>query len=228
LGRRPLLTPLLAQASLADRAGRLRVDFSLGDTILLTQQQSVSFSVYEMRERDVLQALTRHAPAAVFAVNTPPLRQRGEWERVAQVFRAESDGTTGGEALAWFGEGLLTWLGVSRSPRAYRPWAPSFDRAERRAAEPRRPDQMFADWLADRVWGLTWAAQDSFDMACVDLAVRLAVARHLADERQHQGCRPDRAAAEAIMAVELAGHTLTWNDEATRLLPSEFHQPPTR
>ncbi len=159
----------------------------------------------------MLEALTAGAaPEQVLRGRALPSLGEIGWADVGHHLRGLFDGTSCGAALAWMG-GALIALSGGRAPRPpARAWAPSFDAAERRAQRARAVDDVLSDFAADAVWSLEWAPHASFDAALSELATRVAAARWLVDELASRGCRPDRAAAEAVMIVELAAATPTW------------------
>lgn len=210
LGERPPLTSEIAARSLSDAAGRVRVDARV-DRVRLDDARPAPFARYVARERPLLDALASGAPPerALGARALPPLGDIG-WADVGHHLRGMFDGTSCGAALAWMG-GALIALSGGRAPRPpARAWAPSFDAAARRSPRARPVDELLADFAADVVWGLEWAPHASLDAALSDVATRVAAARWLVDEFVSRGCRADRAAAEAVMIVELGAATPSW------------------
>ena len=134
-----------------------------------------------------------------------------EGEVVTEVIDAR-DGTRYGAASAWFGDALSTLTLGSRPRTPMRPWMASFDRAEARTRKRRMPRQVYADWIADSLWGLRWTERYSFDLAVADWQTRLAVASECEKRIRAQGTRADRAAAEAVTIVETVGEAESWMD----------------
>jgi hypothetical protein len=215
LGERPPLRSRLeeAEGSLGDRAGRLWADVVVGSRVALTAHRRVAFSTYEALEADLFARLESSGDPfdALDSRPLPPLAETS-WDALGHSLRAEVDGSAAGEAFGWFGDALLQLSGALRPSRRARPWAPAFDRAERRAREPEPPSAVFTDWIADEIWGLRWTLQGPFDVARAELITRYAVARRIAQTLDARGARPDRAAAEAVMVVELVGSSSLWAD----------------
>jgi hypothetical protein len=213
LGERPPLRLDEAAGSLTDRGGRLWADVEVGARVALAAGRRVAFATYEAVEADLFARLTASGDPfdALDARPLPPLDGPG-WDALGHSLRAEVDGSAAGEAFGWFGDALLQLSGALGATRRARPWEGAFDRAERRAAQPASPSDVFADWIADEVWGLRWTALGPFDTARAELVTRYAVGRRIARALDARGVRPDRAAAEAVMVVELVGSSSLWAD----------------
>ncbi|MFO0661960.1 MAG: YkgJ family cysteine cluster protein [Polyangiaceae bacterium] len=219
MGERPLLTIDVARSAITDRAGRLVPDTHIDQKIELSETRKVSFASFETIESRLLETLAQHAAtqgAASILENLarsekalPPL-DGATWIDIAHWLRAERDGTSGGEALLWFGDALLELAGGPSRPERSRPWSTAFDRAEARASTPNNPLELEADWVADELWSLHWAERSPFDIALSELTVRVAVARSLQAQLVSKSVRADRAMAEAICAAELVGATDLW------------------
>lgn len=192
LGDRPPIDPADALASIESASGRLIAD--------VTVEDSEDFRAYEAREEEVL--------ADVFAaIDVPPFPALEDvtWVDVAHHYRGKLDGSACGDALAWFGDMVLSLHEQPLRQLRARPWKPAFDRAEARTAIVRPAESILADWIADELWGLEWTERGSFAHAQRDLATRLAVAREVIRRLVATGVREDRAAAEAVLIGEMAG-----------------------
>ena len=114
------------------------------------------------------------------------------------------------------------WLGsvtpsapfkMVRSPRAPgRPWAAAFDRAQARSPKAGTSRDVFGDWIADEIWSLKWAEDYDFALARQELATRLTIAEDICARLREGGARADRAAAEAVMMVEVVGESDFWTE----------------
>ena len=70
---------------------------------------------------------------------------------------------------------------------------------------------MLADWLADLLWSLDWVfSTSSFQAGLRELATLYSVASLITQRLTRARLRPDRAAAEAVMVVELARQSGAW------------------
>lgn len=76
---------------------------------------------------------------------------------------------------------------------------------------------MLADFVADTLWSLDWHGRAPFDVGRAELATRVELARGLAGRFVSAGTREDRAMAEAIMIVELAGASALWGEIMKRV-----------
>jgi Putative zinc- or iron-chelating domain len=213
MGERPPIDPAEVEASLVDRAGRLRLSGAAPERIPLTERTTASFATYAALEAGHLARLAAGEPAAAALGVRPglPRLPELEWYGVAKVF-ADHDGARPApvaQAITWFGHGLFELLGEPLSPSPARPWRDRFDRAEARTAEG-SPGAILADWAADLLWGLGWLSYGSFDRARVATAALHLVAATLAARFVREGQRPDRAAAEAVLIAELSGGTPMW------------------
>jgi hypothetical protein len=206
LGDRPALDLADAERSLRSGAGRLQADARAPARIRLTRARRVAFTAYASMETVLLERLAAgEDPARVLDAEPFPALQSATWADVGHLFRSRLDGTACSVALAWFGDMLLAREGhVLRSMRD-RPWRFAFDRAEARAPVAGSSEAVLADWVADALYGLDWIERGAFDAARADLATRLTIARDIVAWLCAIGARPDRAAAEAVAIVELAG-----------------------
>ncbi len=217
LGDRPLLTEEAALPSLRGPNGKPRADREVVK-IKLAKKVKVSFDDWRTLEAELLEKLAGGCPPEeVLAADPFPRLKHSSWEDEAETILEEApDGTAFGFAALWFAEtirGLVVDGHRVRVP--LRPWAAAFDRAEQRPAESANSaDDVFADWIADEIWALKWYERP-FDRARADLATRLAIARDIAWrlEAEH-GVALARAAAEAVMVVELIGESDFWTEIA--------------
>ncbi len=220
LGERPALTPEAVLPSVVDRSGRPDPDQRVATVRLEKGKRPVPFSEWRTIERALLDRLASgDPPAEVLGVKPFPALRRGTWEKEAHEFIEARDGTRFGYAIAWFGDAILELVTGSRPRDPARPWADAFDRAEARSPRAATAREVFADWVADVVWGLKWADDQAFEVVRAELATRLAVAERVASRLEAKGVRADRAAAEGVMVVEVVGESEFWGGIVERIVP---------
>ncbi len=212
LGERPPLDLAEAEASLRDQSGRLEVDEVAPRRVALTVEQRVSFARYAALEAQIQAGLLRgERPERVLGAEPWPALAERSWTLFGAELLDLDDGSRGGVALAWVADALLRHDGGYRPPPRERPWSAAFERGARRARRPRTRRQVLADWVADELWMMRWLPWGcSFDVARAELATRLAAAQLIATRIERLGVRPDQAAAEAVMAVELCALCEVW------------------
>ncbi len=213
MGPRPPLSLADAENSLRDDAGRLQADARVGESVRERRGKRMTFRAYTTREATwIARLLAGDDPGAVLDAEPLPHLQDVSWIDVAHQFRSKIDGSACGDALAWFGDVLLGLADTrhrSRGLRA-RPWSPSFDRAEKRVIDPARASDLLGDFAADVLWSLEWVQVGSLEVARKELVTRMHVARTIVNALVAAGTREERAAAEAIAIVELAGASGLW------------------
>lgn len=222
MGERPKLTAEAALPSLVNRAGRPKADRRVNKVRLERKAKKVSFDTWLEVESEFLDALASGVePESVLEADPFPKLKGSSWEREAEDFIDAMDGTSFGAAIATFGEMVRTLLDPEHRYRGPgRPWAEAYDRAEAREGDDRGEDEVFADWIADEVWGLDFAQNGSFDVCRAELATRLAVGRAIARHyQQSHDLAPGRAAAEALTVVELVGDSEFWEEIEDRIRP---------
>lgn len=178
-------------------------DRTLLTTIARDPETEITIDEYEALEAPVLEALARgEDPLEVLGAPQIP---KTAAKTLGLKYVREAGDSRFAHALDRFGRALLREVGLEvDGPVPELPWAASFDRAEARS-EPGDPAAILADWVADYVWSLEHAFLGSWEDTRVELALRVRVARRIAAEREAEGARPDRAMAEAVAIVELAG-----------------------
>jgi len=211
LGDRPPIELDDALASVRDAAGRIAADVKVGERVLMSRGRSIPFAKYEEIERTMLQRLAHEDALVVLDASPFPELKDATWVDVAHLYRGKLDGSSCGDALAWFGDVLLALSNETPLRRLReRRWSPAFERAERRTTTVEQPEAILADWIADELWGLEWTERGSFLRAREDLATRLTVAREIVRLLIRDGVRPDRAAAEAVLIAEMAAAAPLW------------------
>jgi hypothetical protein len=218
LGDRPLLDQAQAREAVSDASGRLRYDNHIPQTVRLDEKQRVRFGRYEDHEAVIITNLLAPGdPIRALGAEPFPALDGVRWQDIGHLYRSQIDGSTGGGVLAWFGDELLALLGDRLKPRTQRPWKAAFDRAEARSVQRRSIDEILADWAADALWSLGWLEHGPLSLALQDLATRIELGRSASHRLVKQGYRPDRAAAEAVMMVELAGALPLWGSVLTAM-----------
>lgn len=205
LGDRPPIDLADAIASTRDAAGRIGSDVRVGPRVLMAKGRSIPFAKYEALEAELLARLAVEDPAVVLEATPFPALDSATWIDVAHLYRGKIDASACGDALAWFGDAILSLHDMPLRRLRERKWAPAFDRAEARSPRVAEPESLHADWLADEIWGLEWTERGSFVAARAELVTRLTVAREITRLLIRDGVRPDRAAAESVLVVEMAG-----------------------
>jgi hypothetical protein len=214
LGRRPLLVADDAAPSLVDKKGRLQADREIGSKIRLTKKKKVSFEEWTKIEEDLLTRLAAgESPVSVLDAKPFPKLHRSSWKLEAQEMMDDgADDTRFGSALAWFAQSIRGLNGMKRKRIDDLAWGEAFDRAEARSPESDKPAAIVADWIADEIWALEWAEDDTFAVGRADLATRYAICEDIRSRLEKRGRRPDRAAAEAVAVVDLVGDSEFWSD----------------
>lgn len=223
MGDRAPLDVAEARSALT-HGGRLRIDQTVRDRVRLTRRRQLGWIKYERVEALVLAGLLDGSLAATLGRTLGqsadgaafPAIIDATWADVAHSHRAMVDGSTTGEALAWFGDALLFVLEGKRLEGRARPWAWSFERAARRVHHPRDPAALYADFAADRVYGLRWSEESSLAGELLSLSVALRCAGVIANaiaraasgasngDSDSEARTQERAAAEAVMIAEVA------------------------
>ncbi len=210
LGDRPEVTVDAALESLREGKSRTRADHRVGDRVRIAEGREVSFDAWERLEAALLADLARGVPASeVLGVAPFPALADKTWQELADHLRTIDNSTRIEAASAWFGDAIRAHLG-QRSQARPRPWAEAFARAEARTKNPASPGEIVNDWVADEIWGMRWTDAGSFARARADLATRVFVAEHIMGRLARRKVRPDVAAAEAVMMVEIVGSSDFW------------------
>ncbi len=197
--------PVTAEDALAVMAGKT-AERIIRSTLPVDGSQKVPITEWEAMEAPLLARLEAgEDPATVLDCEPFTTPAEGSWEELGIALVSETSENRFCAAQRRFGATLLRLRGAEvEGVDEALPWADAFDRAEKRS-EPGDPEAIYRDWIADYVWSLEWAFTGSFAQARAELATRLAVARAVANDLERDGCRPDRAAAEAVAVAELAG-----------------------
>lgn len=217
MGDPPPIEAERAEVSLAV-AGRLRAYHRVGSRIKLAKRRTVGFAKWQKIEAELLERLAAgEAPATVLEAEPFPDLDGVPWELVAMEMRGLDGPERIEVAFGWFGDGIALCEGEGRVPLRERPWQAAFERAEARSPSQRKPREVFADFIADQIWALKWTELGGFDVARLELATRLAVGETLYRRLRRTGTRPDRAAAEAVMIIDIMGYTDWWLEVVARM-----------
>ncbi len=223
MGERPPVTPEAALPSISEvgKDGELKPRADETFKKIRMGRKKVSFAAWREIEDALLANLAAGMPAedVLGASGLPVLKKGKEWSDFAREFVEAIDGTSFGYAAAWMGEAVRCLLDEDHHPRlAPRTWKTAFDAAEKRPGAPRAEDAVFNDWIADEIWSLEWAGERGWEIARYELGARVSIARWISSHLQEvEGCRPDRAAAEAVMVVELIGESEFWSEVVERI-----------
>jgi len=183
--------------------------------------EELQFADWEPIEAEYFNRLRgREAVLDILDAEAFPVLHGSSWDEQADEFIDARDGTQFGVAMAWVGD-TISALHNDRSPRApERPWAAAFDRAQARSPKPGTSREVFGDWIADEIWSLKWAEDYDFALARQELATRLTIAEDICTRLREAGVRADRAAAEAVMIVEVVGESDFWTEVKDCMRPS--------
>jgi len=212
MGERPEILPKDVESSVTDGGSRPIADRRI-HRVALSATDKVTFSEWEQLEAEYLtRLLSRESLLAILDAEPFPVLRGSSWDKQAEEFIGARDGSQFGVAMAWVGD-TISALRNDRHPRPPgRPWAAAFDRAQARSPKARTSREVFGDWLADEVWSLKWAEDYHFALARAELATRLTVAEDICARLRSAGARSDRAAAEAVMMVEVVGESDFWTE----------------
>lgn len=204
---------------LTDAAGRLWADRRVEPRIALSHRRTVSFARYRQLEDSLLASLRRGELRAVVGDGALPRRSDGLWDAVASTLDVDDLHPTRWSLMQRaFARGLRAALHGGDVEPFERPWAESFERAERRAKAAAAPEAMLADWIADVIWALEWTFSSTLSQTQVELGARARIARLLAGHlARRYGMRADTAMAEAIAIVEVSGLAEAWIDAVAQL-----------
>jgi len=216
MGDRPEILPEAAERSVTE-GGKLVADRRI-HRVPLSKAEVLKFSEWEPIEAEIVARLRSREPLATILDAKPfPALRGSSWDKQADEFIDARDGSQFGVAMAWVGD-TISALQNGHAPRPpSRPWSAAFDRAEARSPKPRTSREVFGDWLADEVWALKWAEDYHFALARAELATRLAIAEDICVRLRRAGARADRAAAEAVMMVEVVGESEYWTEVKDRM-----------
>ena len=217
MGDRPPIRGEDVEASICDGGSRPIADRRVR-RIPISARETVKFAEWDPVEAEYLERLGGREPLPEVLQAEPFPRLRGSsWDKQAGEFIGARDGSQFGVAMAWVGD-TISAMRNGHDPRPPgRPWSGAFDRAQARSPKPRTSREVFGDWLSDEVWSLRWAEDYHFALARAELATRLAIAEDICARLRGSGSRADRAAAEAVMMVEVVGESDYWTEVKDRM-----------
>lgn len=219
LGDRPDIDVDASIPSISDDEGNLAPEDRIKRIRLGRKKNKVDWATWRAMEDEMLADLAAGVrPEEVLGVPPFPKLKKSSWSAESDAFVDAIDGTSFGFAIAWFGETVRALVIEGYEPRfPVRTWSDAFDRAEARPGT-RTEDDVLSDWVADEIWSLEWNSEAGWEVARVELATRLAVARDVAHRLQSDhALGPGRAAAEALMIVELVGESDFWSEVVERI-----------
>lgn len=218
MGARPPLRVEDAEPALRGPRGRLSVDLRVEGSVRLAPRRSVSWARWRELEQELLARLEQgeRVENVLDAPAFPALREL-TWVRVGVELAEDAREMRWARAHQWAGDAILALHGRPPRRSRARPWRDAFDRAEARTPVAEDPERMLADWIADAVWTLEWTTRGSFASSRRELATRVAMARWMCARIVAEGAREDRAMAEAIAVVEMAGLSETWTEVLGRV-----------
>jgi hypothetical protein len=210
--RCPLITADGAEPSLVNAAGRLVPNGRVGPRVRIAAGKNIGFARFRELEQPLIDALVAGKPPLEVLGIKPLGRLDGiSFRTISEEMRGERDGTAFGEAMVWFGDALRALLGGRPLALSPRPWSEAFDKAEARSPDPEKAQSVLNDWLADLLWSLDWVfAVGTFEGGKRELASLYVVADTIARRLVRAGVRKDRAAAEAVMIVEIGRQSDAW------------------
>jgi Fe-S-cluster containining protein len=162
---------------------------------------------------------------ALHPVAFPPL-QKGSWPALARQLRGLSGQTRLEHVMRLLAErdpGALRARGrtarrARRPGAAPPPWRDAFERGTARSTAAQEPLAMLADFVLDQVWAMHWIDEFPFANFRAELATRVQLFETVQAWLVADGLRPDQAAAEAILVIELGGGTDWWQDIAREVM----------
>ena len=204
MGNPPPIDEEVAKQSLCDDAGQFILTGEAPVLLRLHDDDVVDFVEYERIEHELLCGLLECQPPPDVLGLAPTLPQLHgtDWADVAQRFThlpEQARGSAWAHAVVLFAEALMVLDGAPRFVETEpRPWQNHFDQLEAER-EPKAPEFVLADWLADVLWGLAWTRRGTLVLGLVEMTTLWLAAMAITDRLIRAGARPDRAAAEAVM-----------------------------
>ncbi len=226
LGERPLVTEESALPAVTHR-GKPQPVVHVGRKVPNKPGETISFAEYR-RQEDALMARVGAAKSmedvqhALSPVIFPTI-DGTTWEVLASEFD-ELDGRTRLEnVMRWMADAIAACTRAEGDPAFERkerptPWRDAFERGIARTQTPQDPLAMFVDFVQDHIWAMHWVDEYAFAQFQTEMATRARLFRQLFEWLCEDGLRPDQAAAEAIMMVELGGTTGWWIEVSRRVM----------
>ena len=235
LGDRPALTVEDARPAVTQR-GKLAPVVRVGKQVPLTHERSIPFAEYRAQESELMARVRAATSAdeisqALYPVAFPPL-ETGSWVALVGQLSALSGATRLEHVMRWLADAVVACTAASDpaasakpGPEALRgegvpPWRDAFERGIERSSEALDPLAMLQDFVLDQLWAMHWFDEFPFQHFRAELATRVRLFDQLYGWLVADGLRPDQAAAEAILIVELGGSTDWWLDIARQVMLS--------
>jgi hypothetical protein len=207
MGERPPLTPKAVRDSLA-QDGELTPNHGAA-LVPIDNETEAPWQDYLALEGPLLEAIATGDLLAALDAPPFPKLEGHDWDALAKGMMTMPVGGRFQAALRWFGEGIKSRGGPIRADLD-RPWGDAFDKAEARSNEPSDPDEPFRIFVADAIWSLFWTDHCTLKSVRHELATRLSVGLAIATRLREDGVRADRAAAEAVVVLDLVGTSDWW------------------
>jgi Fe-S-cluster containining protein len=227
LGERPVLTVADALPAVTQR-GKLAPVARVGRKVPMAAGETLSFAAYREQERALMTAVERAGSVAdvrlaLHPVAFPPL-QKGSWPALARQLRGLSGQTRLEHVMRLLADAILahcepeTGAATRAQGAAPPPWRDAFERGTARSTAAQEPLAMLADFVLDQVWAMHWIDEFPFANFRAELATRVQLFETVQAWLVADGLRPDQAAAEAILVIELGGGTDWWQDIAREVM----------
>ena len=212
LGPLPPVTAEAARPCLLNAEGELKPEHAVLDAVAWSPAETLSFTEYAEREAPLLAALAEgKSLGKVLEAEPFPALEGMSWPEVVDDLLEFQGPSRAAHASRWFADAIGFLLERRERTETARPWADSFDRAQKRIVDPVAPNRVFGDWLADDLWSMRWTHFGSLAHARAEWATRLAIARRIAGWLDISDPVKDNvAAAEAVMIVDVIGTTEPW------------------
>jgi len=220
MGHSELLTESSARAALqAPKSARILKDFEVSSTVKWARRCKVHFDDYVAWERSILASLDRDQDdpsiASILGTkrNALPKLRFYDWSDLSERLDkwVEDEPLDDGFActLRW-ARLVLPPRSRKKAPLPERPWAWTFDRGRARTPKPLSVRKVLGSWLADDLFGMSWADWGSVHKQFLDMSARYVIATRLIEHLLSLGLRDDQAAAEAVMIADTVGNSETW------------------
>ena len=208
--------------------GKLAPVARVGRKVPIAAGETLPFAAYREQERALMTAVERAASVAeirlaLHPVSFPPL-QKGSWPALARQLRGLSGQTRLEHVMRLLASAILAHCepeadGATRRPGAAPPpWRDAFERGTARSTAVQEPLTMLVDFVLDQIWAMHWIDEFPFANFRAELATRVQLFETVHAWLVADGLRPDQAAAEAILVIELGGGTDWWQDIAREVM----------
>ena len=225
VGENPLLDEKRARSILASpKSGRIIPTNRADGAVRSRGKRTLDMRSYAAWEKPFLERINTSSGEPIETIlqysnpNRLPKLEGTSWSDVNHRLALFSQGKDCDEGFA----SIVRWVEHALRPGAAhpppRPWGWTFARSVARAPRLTSVRGMYGAWLADELWGMTWAVDRSLYRTLVDMATRHAIAQRVAERLEETGVRPDAAAAEGIMIVDVLGASEPWGRVVARMV----------